>query len=53
MEAKWRHETEPALVARTDIVELTASFPGHRGFFHERYGLWLGNIVTDMDGLQA
>ena len=40
LEAQWRHESEPALLQQTDIVKLTASFPGHRGFFHARYGVW-------------
>ena len=48
LEAQWRRESEPALLARTDIVELTASIPGHRAFFHARYGLWrVENIDTE------
>ena len=50
LEAQWRHTSEPALLARSDIVELTSSFPGHRGFFHARYGVWRGEyIITEME----
>ena len=48
LDAQWRHANEPALLARSDIVELAASFPGHCGFFHARYGLWREeNVHTD------